>query len=103
MPQIIGRQNLLRGQELLLLFLADVVQVFLPHLGKAAQPAAGSHVASGQVGEQLVHFLVLAHGVARVFGGFGVAHDGRPQGLFLGRRVALDFQHQFLEQLLAIG
>ena len=91
------------GHELFLLFLADVMEIFLLERGEPAQPAGRRHVAGGEVAEHVVDLLMLGDRVAREVGGFGIAQHARPQRLLLGRGVGLELLHQFLEQRLAIG
>ena len=63
----------LGGDELLLLFLADVVQVFFLQLVEALQPAGAGDVARGEVGEEIVDLLVLCDGVTGVVSRCGIA------------------------------
>ena len=63
----------LGGDELLLLFLADVVQVFFLQLVEALQPAGAGYVARGEVGEEIVDLLVLCDGVTGVVSRCGIA------------------------------
>src|SRR5436190_6104964 len=52
------RQHFLGLDELLLLLLADVMQIQLLCPAETRQPAAGHEVARSQVGEKIIEFLV---------------------------------------------
>jgi hypothetical protein len=94
---------LLCSNKLLLLLLADMVQIFLFRPGKSSQPARGASVTRCKIGQDFIQLLVLGDCVPSRFGGIRISHDGGPQGLLFRSRVPLDFEHEGFEQPRAIS